>query len=70
VCFLPLKRKYLECVRGLARKRVFYINKEGFLSVFKDMFSVVFTEENYCKAFKALGLISINMQVVLDCLKV
>jgi hypothetical protein len=31
VCFLPLKRTYSRRVRDLARKRVFYINKEGFL---------------------------------------
>jgi hypothetical protein len=30
----------------------------------------VFTEENYYKAFKALEIVSINAQVVLDCLKV
>jgi hypothetical protein len=30
----------------------------------------VFTEKNYCKAFKAAELVPINAQVVLDCLKV
>jgi hypothetical protein len=70
VCFLPLKRKYLERVRDLARKRVFYVNKEGFLPAFKDVFSAVFTEENCRKAFKASGLVPINAQVVLDRLKV
>jgi hypothetical protein len=30
----------------------------------------VFITENYCKAFKAVGLVSANAQVVLDCLKV
>jgi hypothetical protein len=70
VYFLLFKRKYLEHVRDLAHKRVFYINKEGFLSIFKDFISVVFTEENCCKASKTLGLVSINTQVVLDHLKV
>jgi hypothetical protein len=30
----------------------------------------MFTEENYYKAFKAAGLVPINAQVILDCLKV
>jgi hypothetical protein len=30
VCFSPLKRKYSQRVRDLARRRVFHINKEGF----------------------------------------
>jgi hypothetical protein len=30
----------------------------------------MFIEENCCKAFKALGIVPINAQVVLDCLKV
>jgi len=30
----------------------------------------MFTEQNYRKAFKALGLVLINAQVVLDCLEV
>jgi hypothetical protein len=30
----------------------------------------VFTEENCRKAFKALGIVPINAQVVLDCLEV
>jgi hypothetical protein len=54
----------------LARKRVFYINKEGFLPAFKDAFFYVFTTENCCKAFKASGLVPLNAQVVLDRLKV
>jgi hypothetical protein len=34
------------------------------------MFFNMFTEGNCCKAFKVLGLVPINAQVVLDCLKV
>jgi hypothetical protein len=70
VCFSPLKRKYSQRVRDLARKRVFYINKEGFLPAFKDAFFDVFTEAICRKAFKALGLVPLNAQVVLDRLKV
>jgi hypothetical protein len=70
VCFSPLKRKYSQRVRDLARRRVFYINKEGFLPAFKDAFFNVFTKENCQKAFKAAGLVPVNAQVVLDCLKV
>jgi hypothetical protein len=70
VCFLPLKRKYSQRVQDLARKRVFYINKEGFLPAFEDAFFNVFTTENCRKAFKALGLVPLNAQVVLDRLKV
>jgi hypothetical protein len=70
VCFSPLKRRYSQRVRDLARRRVFHINKEGFLPTFKDAFFNVFTEENCRKAFKAAGLVPINAQVVLDRLEV
>jgi hypothetical protein len=70
VCFSPLKRKYSQRVRNLARRRVFYINKEGFLLAFRDAFFNVFIEANCRKAFEASGLVPINAQVVLDRLKV
>jgi hypothetical protein len=70
VCFSPLKRKYSQRVRDLTRRRVFHINKEGFFPAFKDAFFEVFTTENCRKAFEAVGLVSANAQVVLDCLKV
>ena len=70
VCFSPLKRKYSQRVRDLARRRVFHINKEGFLPAFKDAFFNVFIEENCYKAFKVIGIVPIYAQVVLDCLKV
>ena len=54
----------------MARKRVFYINKEGFLPAFKDAFFNVFIEGNCRKAFEASGLVPINAQVVLDRLEV
>jgi hypothetical protein len=60
VCFSPLKRKYSQRVRDLARRRVFYINKEGFLPAFKDAFFDVFIEENCRKAFEALGIVPID----------
>ncbi|KAK1916431.1 hypothetical protein P3342_004250 [Pyrenophora teres f. teres] len=70
VCFSPLKRKYSQRVRDLARRRVFYINKESFIPAFKDAFFDVFTKENCQKAFKAVGLVPINAQVVLNRLEV
>jgi hypothetical protein len=70
VCFSPLKRKYSQRVQDLARKRVFYINKEGFLPAFKHAFFDVFTEDNCRKAFEASGLVPLNAQVVLDRLEV
>jgi hypothetical protein len=60
VCFSPLKRKYSQRVRDLARRRVFHINKEGFLPAFKDAFFDVFTEKNCKKAFEAAGLIPLD----------
>jgi hypothetical protein len=54
----------------LARRRVFHINKEGFLPAFKDAFFNVFTEKNCKKAFEAAGLIPLDAQRVLDRLKV
>jgi hypothetical protein len=54
----------------LARRRVFYVNKEGFLPAFKDAFFDVFTEAICRKAFEASGLVPLNAQVVLDRLEV
>jgi hypothetical protein len=70
VCFLPLKRKYSQRVRDLARRRVFHINKEGFLPAFRNAFFDVFTEQNCYKAFESSGYVPLNSQVVLDCLEV
>jgi len=70
VCFSPLKRKYSQRVRDLARRRVFHINKEGFLPAFKDAFFDVFTEQNCRKAFEGSGYVPLNPQVVLDRLEV
>jgi hypothetical protein len=70
VCFLPLKLKYSQRVRDLARRRVYYINKEGFLPAFKDAFLNVFTYDNCRKAFEAAGLVPIDAQRVLDRLEV
>ena len=46
VCFAPLKLKYSQRVRDLARHHIFYIDKEGFLPAFKHAFFNVFTTEN------------------------
>ena len=70
VCFSPLKQKYSQRVRDLARRRVFHIDKEGFLPAFRDAFFDVFTEQNCRKAFEASGLVPTNAQVVLDRLEV
>ena len=70
VCFSPLKLKYSQRVRDLARRRVYHINKEGFLLAFKDAFFNVFIYENCKKAFKVAGLVPINAQRVLNRLKV
>lgn len=70
VCFSPLKRKYSQRVRDLARRRVFHINKEGFLPAFKDAFFDVFTAENCKQAFVASGLVPMDASVVLNRLEV
>jgi hypothetical protein len=46
------------------------MNKKSFLSIFKNAFFNMFIEQNCYKAFKVLELVSINAQVILDCLKV
>jgi hypothetical protein len=66
VCFSPLKSRYSERVRGLARNRVFYINKENFLPAFKDAFFDVFTKENCRKAFEATAIVRTDAQTVID----
>ena len=70
VCFLLLKLKYFYCVRDLARQYIFHINKEGFLLAFKDAFFNIFTIKNCKKAFKALGLVPIDVVMVLNYLKI
>src|SRR2546421_7388925 len=70
VCFSPLKLKYSQRVRDLARRRVFHITKEGFLPAFRDAFFDVFTEENCKKAFQASGLVPLSAAEVLDRLEV
>ena len=70
VCFSPLKRKYSQRVRDLARYHIYHINKEGFLPAFKHAFFDVFTYKNCKKAFEASGLVPVDAQVVLDRLNV
>jgi hypothetical protein len=70
VCFSLLKLKYSQRVRDLARRRVFYINKEGFLPAFKGAFFDVFTYNNCKKAFEAPELVPLNAQRVVNRLKV
>ncbi|KAK7177586.1 transposase [Paraphaeosphaeria sporulosa] len=70
VCFAPLKLRYSQRVRDLARRRVFHINKEGFLPAFRDAFLEVFTLEHCKKAFEASGLVPLDASIVLDHLEV
>ena len=51
-------------------KRVYYINKEGFLPAFKYAFFNVFIYNNCKKAFKVSRLVPIDAQVVINCLDV
>jgi hypothetical protein len=69
VRFSPSKRKCSQRVRDLARRRVFHINKEGFLPAFRDAFFDVFTDATCCKDFEASGLVPLDAQVVLIALK-
>jgi hypothetical protein len=64
--FLTIETKVLLRVQALASKRVFYINKEGFLLAFRDAFFNMFIYSDCKKAFKALGLVPINAQAVLN----
>ena len=70
VYFLLLKLKYSQCIRDLARRHIFNINKEGFLPAFRNAFFNIFTTKKYKKAFKALGLVPIDVTIVLNRLKV
>ena len=70
VCFSPLKQKYSQRVRDLARHHVWHIDKERFLPAFRDAFRDVFTSDNCKKAFEAAGLVPINAQRVIDRLDV
>ncbi|KAF2647005.1 hypothetical protein K491DRAFT_615451, partial [Lophiostoma macrostomum CBS 122681] len=51
---------------NLVYKYIFYINKEGFLLAFYNIYIIVFIVKNYKKAFKVLKLILINTLVVLN----
>ena len=70
VCFSPLKQKYSQRVRDLARHHVWHIDKERFLPAFRDAFFDVFTSDNCKKAFEAAGLVPIDAQRVIDRLDV
>ena len=70
VCFLLLKLKYFYYIRDLTHQRIFYINKEGFLPAFRDVFFNIFIIKNCKKAFKVLELVPINTAVVLNYFKI
>jgi hypothetical protein len=65
-CFAPLKVRYSQRVRALAQRRVFHIDKIGFLPAFRDAFFDTFTEDNIRSSFRGAGLVPLDAQVVLD----
>jgi hypothetical protein len=56
-CFAPLKRAYGREVSELARNRIFHVNKQDFLSIYKRIRPTVFTEQSIQAGFQATGLI-------------
>ena len=54
----------------MARKHIYYINKEGFLPAFKHTFFDMFIYNNCKKAFKASRLVPIDAQVVINHLNI
>jgi hypothetical protein len=69
-CFAPLKVRYSQRLRALAQKRVFYIDKLGFLPAFRDATFETFTEANIKSSFRGAGLVPLDAQAVLDNLDV
>lgn len=69
-CFAPLKMRYSQQVRGLARNQVFHIDKMGFLPAFQDAFNVSITKENIQGGFRGAGLVPFDPQTVLEKLDV
>lgn len=65
-CFAPLKVRYSQRVRALASRRVFHIDKMGFLPAFRDAFFETFTKENILGGFRGAGLVPLDAQRVLD----
>ena len=65
-CFAPLKLRYSQRILGLANRRVFHIDKMGFLPAFRDAFLETFTKDNVLGSFRGAGLIPLDAQVVLD----
>ena len=66
VYFSPLKIKYSQYIQDLVCKRIYYINKKGFLLAFKYAFFNIFIYNNCKKVFKAFRLVPINIQVVIN----
>lgn len=69
-CFAPLKLWYSQHIRALAQRRVFHINKMGFLPTSRDAFFEIFTEANIRSSFRGAGLVPLDAQAVLDKLDV
>lgn len=70
VCFSLLKQKYSQRVQDSARHQIWHVNRERFLSAFRDAFFDVFTSENCKKAFEVAGLVPINARRLIDGLSV
>jgi hypothetical protein len=69
-CTAPLRSKYSQRVRNIARRNVCHISKEGVLPASKDALFAVVREQKGRRVFEAAGLVPINSQAVLDRLKV
>ncbi|POS82631.1 hypothetical protein EPUL_004731, partial [Erysiphe pulchra] len=57
-CFAVLKVRYSQRIRALAQRRVFHIDKIGFLPAFRNAFFETFTEANIRSSFRGAGLTS------------
>jgi hypothetical protein len=65
-----LKRYYGDGISLLARSRIYHIDKETFLLVFKAAFEKTFIPENICAGFRGAGLVPHDPDVVLSKLDV
>jgi hypothetical protein len=69
-CFSPLKKRYSQRVRDLARLHIFHIDKMGFLPAFCNAFYASFTKDNILGSFRGAGLVPFDPQSVIDRLDV
>ena len=69
-CFSPLKRAYGREVEKLAYQGVYHIDKIDFLTVYQQIRSIVFTQQNIQVGFQATGLVPSYPDRVLSSLTV